>query len=71
MIRTASELRALLNQPIPDTGWGSRFGRAVFLRDLWRFKRCDYYRAYSARCRSVREQQRWEQRETDGLPFWL
>lgn len=71
MIRTASELRALLDQPIPNTDWGSRFGRAWAVRGWMLIERSVSDRTFTARCRSVREQQRWEQRETDGLPFWL
>lgn len=71
MIRTAAAIRASLAQPVEGTDWGSRHGRAWFLRDLLRCNRREYDRTAAARCRSVREQQQWEAREVDGLPEWL
>lgn len=72
MIRTAAAIRASLAQPVVGTGWGSRHGRAWFIRDLLLLHRREYDRTAVTRCRSVREQQQWEAaREVDGLPEWL
>lgn len=71
MIRTAAAIRASLDQPKTGTLFGSRHGYAVFMRNLLLCNRREYDRTATARCRSVREQQQWEARETDGLPAWL
>jgi hypothetical protein len=71
MIRTAAAIRASLAQPVEGTDWGSRHGRAWFLRDVQLSFRREFDQTFAARCRSVREQQRWEAREVDGLPEWL
>ena len=71
MIRSAAAIRASLDEKKFDTGFQSRYGFAVFTRNLLLSYRREFDRTATARCRSVRQQQRWEARQTDGLPVWL
>lgn len=68
MTRTADSIRTALSQPLDANPQFTRLVRASLLREALRLT-TDRYAA--RRCRSVREQQRWEARETDGLPIWL
>lgn len=71
MIRTAASLRASLSQPVIGTLWHSQHGFALFVRRCLLAQRSEYDTTFAARCRSVREQQRYESRDTDGTPPWL
>jgi hypothetical protein len=68
MIRSAAALRALLDQPLPNTLY-TRRAKARLLRECATHLHRDA--AQTRRCRSVREQYEYDHRVTDGLPPWL
>jgi hypothetical protein len=67
MPRSAAALRLLLDQKISTTQY-TRHGKALLLR--WHLTDL-HDPAKARRCRSVREQYKYDHRETDGLPSWL
>lgn len=69
MIRSAADVRASLAMPLDFNPQFLRLVKASFVREALRLTDVD--RGKANRCRSVREQQQWEARETDGLPIWL
>lgn len=68
MIRSAATLRALLDQPLPNTLY-TRGAKARLLRECAAHLHHDA--AQTRRCRSTREQYEYDHRVTDDLPSWL
>jgi hypothetical protein len=68
MIRTAESLRLTLAQSLTDNPQYTRLVKAALVREAARFLDS---RGKVRRCRSVREQHRYDTRTVDSLPSWL